>query len=292
ILVIGIASFLTTPTPRWLIQFAAGSLVVLAAGLLDWATWDYPFQSILKNFAINVFGGKAASFGAQPFLWYLLLIANAWVGFVVPMVCFILVGARRSPLLFLIPVVILISHSFIAHKEYRFLYPALPFALILASVGASELYSLATKNLSIRGRRNGFLLMCFGWLITSTVLAGHNGFRGNFVKHVGQIAAFDSIRDDKNICGIGLVGVSWVNTPGYSTLNRNIPIYLSSNIDQANELSESFNAVLYRDDSWHVHLDGYQIKDCKDGICLATRPGTCIERPEQTVNNTLERRGE
>jgi len=292
ILVIGIASMLNSPWPRWLPQLLAAGLVVLASGLLDWMTWDYPFQSVWMNFYVNVVEDRASSFGTSPIFWFLLLYANAWPGFVVPMLACLAFGIRRSPLLFLVPVALVLSHSLIGHKEYRFVYPVLPFLLTLACVGAVEIYAFATRGFSIPARRTGFFALAGAWLLTSFTLAAHDGFRGNFVKTADVMGAFDIAHDYAPACGLGVADYHWAGTPGYTGLRRDIPIYLLPDQLEGARLRQAYNVLVYRETMWPPLSDTYLPLGCSTKGCVAVREGTCTPMPGETVNRSLERRGE
>lgn len=292
IMVIGVASMLRSPWPRWTVQVAAAALIVLASAWLDWQTLGSPLQSIWKNFTVNVINDKASTFGESPVFWYLMLYANAWPGFVVPMLAFILVGTRRAPLLFLAPLALLLSHSLIAHKEYRFLYPTLPFVLTLASVGASELFALCTRHLSVGVRRNWFFALAFGWLITSASLAAHNGFRPNFIKDAGSMRAFEVIRDYPKACGVAYFRKHWAGMPGYAVLQRDIPIYLIDDVSNAHVSPDVYNVIVYREFDFSLVPSGYHQLECQLDICVAVREGSCADIPAETINQTLERFGQ
>lgn len=288
VLVIAVATMRHLSWPKWLLPAAAATAVVLLAGLLDWVTWGAPFYSFWQNFAINVLEGKAASFGTNPFFWYLLHYANAWPGFVAIMLGLLVLGLRRSPLLALVPLVILITHSLVDHKEYRFLYPGLPFVMTLASVGAAELFALSTRKLTVAGRRWAFLALAFAWLITSISLAAQDGFRPNFEHMSGQIRLFAKAGSVPQACGLGISGATWADTPGYVGLARDIPIYFVEQ-EEAAGLSPAFN--LYINRRWNLYHHwlepalpaGFVELDCDGDFCLAMRPGTCTPEPDKTI---------
>ncbi|KGM30316.1 hypothetical protein P409_33780, partial [Inquilinus limosus MP06] len=103
--------------------------VVLCNGLLDWVTLGWPFQSVLKNFWINIVEEKSHSFGVMPLGFYFTEYARVWSWWLAPMAALIVLGARRQPMLVAVPLAVVLSHSLVAHKEYRFVLPALPFLL-------------------------------------------------------------------------------------------------------------------------------------------------------------------
>ena len=286
ILVIALAALHHLKWPRVIWPAATATLVVLLAGLLDWLTWGAPFHSFWQNFSINLLEGKAASFGTQPIFWYLLFYANAWPGFVAVGLALMLLGARRAPLLFVVPLVILVSHSLIGHKEYRFLYPGLPFLMVLASIGSAELFAFAARNLAMPARRWGFAALAFGWLMTSASLGLNDGFRPYFVKRAEQIRLFETAGGVPELCGIGISGMSWWDLPGYSGLYHNVPIYPVAQEEAAGQ-SQGFNLYVYRRDFYPGPPDSYADLQCLGSYCLAQRAGTCTPLVGQSVVERL-----
>lgn len=123
---------------RWRVLAACcvgGAVVALGLGALDWATWGQPFHSFLEYVRYNVTGGGAAArFGASPWYGYLAPFASnlpawAWIG--VPLASVHL--RPRWSLELVSSVLYLVVLSATAHKEDRFLYPAL---ILLAVHGA------------------------------------------------------------------------------------------------------------------------------------------------------------
>ncbi len=110
---------------------AGGLAVALALGALDWATWGAPFHSLRAYLDFNVFSGKAAAqFGAEPFTIYLPYLAMlapwAWLG----------VTKKPSGVFVASGLAYLAAIFFTAHKEVRFIYPAM-IVLSVGAVGAS-----------------------------------------------------------------------------------------------------------------------------------------------------------
>lgn len=289
--IVAIASMIATPWPRWLVQAAAAAAVVVGAGLLDWITWDYPFQSIWLNFIINFVQDKAAAYGTDPVYWYPLLMINSWSGFTVPMLFLIFWGARRAPpLLSVIPVAILISHSLIGHKEYRFIYPMLPFVLLLASIGSAHLLSKTTANWP-GGRRNAaFMLVCAAWIGTSAATAATGGAKKWFTERVENIQAFELARSVDGGCGIALIGVGWWKTPGYSGLHKDIPIYIADDEETAIDLRDAYDIAVHARNGPELPTD-YRPLACYRDTCVSARVGECVPKPEFRINKVLERIG-
>jgi len=143
-----------------------GGLVVLA-GLcaLDWLTWGRPAHSMLAYLQFNVLSsGAAARFGAAPAWFYLPVLARTvpiwvWAGLAVA------IAGQRPP----IPMPLfcglwsVAALSAVAHKEERFIYPALVLAALAAAPGLVQAVQLA-------GPRHRF------WIALSSLATNAVGF--------------------------------------------------------------------------------------------------------------------
>jgi hypothetical protein len=125
---------------RWrLLAFTCLGGLGVAAGLgaLDWATWGTPFHSFLAYVRFNVLSGEAAArFGSASPDFYarpLLDAVPAWAALAVPLG---LASLRRHRALSL-PLACAAVYTGVllatAHKEERFLYPALVLAVLAAA---------------------------------------------------------------------------------------------------------------------------------------------------------------
>lgn len=115
-------------TRRWRafgLAAAGGALVALGLGLLDLVTWGAWFHSLRAYLDYNLLSGQAArAFGAEPWWWYFARFAVA------PWAALGLLlwrrEARARTWMLLVPAVgYLAAITATAHKEARFLYPAL-----------------------------------------------------------------------------------------------------------------------------------------------------------------------
>src|SRR5262249_53100936 len=105
---------------KWRDLLIGGASVMTFFGLLDWLTWSYPFQSFALNFWRNIVQRKASFFGESPPFEYALSLLQTWGWASVPLLGLGFLAFRRYSLLWLSALAILVSHSAIAHKEYRF----------------------------------------------------------------------------------------------------------------------------------------------------------------------------
>jgi GPI mannosyltransferase 3 len=140
----------------------AGLLVALGLGWLDAATWGNWFHSFREYVDFNVLSGKSAQqFGASPWWFYLpflgWLAPWAWPGLVASWK----LPRPRAGILVFPALAYLAAISATAHKEQRFLYPAL---VLLAIAGTIGTLALLEKQLGLLARR-GLLALCFTGLV-------------------------------------------------------------------------------------------------------------------------------
>jgi phosphatidylinositol glycan class B len=115
---------------------AGGLAVAFGLGLLDKLTWGEWFHSFIHYVRFNVLSGQAAAqFGAQPWWQYLprlLLAPFAVVGLALS---FKRGSTARVPLFLAAAVGYVVILSATAHKEDRFLYPALVLLTVAGAPG-------------------------------------------------------------------------------------------------------------------------------------------------------------
>ena len=262
----------------------AGILPPIALfGLVDALTWSYPFQSFIRYFWINIVQGRSATFGVEPWYWYLLSVGRR-LG---PILVLAVVGARRSPFLAVVALVILVSHSLIPHKEDRFIYPLVPIALTLAALGlldAAAWLSRRLPRLQSPGTATAvgvlFMASISVWLGSEFPLWGNNA---------GTLAAMEALSTDPAVCGIGLRGIPYTKSGGYTFLHRDVPIVVVLRDAQLKTLGPALSAVLTE-----IPLKDRQFAPagCRHGACVYRRSGPCrAPGPENEINHYLERKG-
>lgn len=260
-------------------------LPVLAFGLIDALTWSYPFQSFFRNFWLNVAAGRSAHYGTQPWFWYLFVLTSQMF----PLVVLALFGFRRSPLLGWISLIILVSHSMIAHKEIRFIYPVIPLIVILAALGIVEIrndFNNALKNPVLSARVSIGLGLAFCALMSFWLSPRFD----YWAKDSGSLVAFDHLSRDPGACGVALYGVPrlWLNTGGYTHLHKSVPIFMIPNEQLFTKEMPTFNAVVT--DQADISLKGgFNLVSCWNGVCLYQRAGGCQASTESYEINAVLR---
>lgn len=117
---------------KYLILGGLGTVV--AVGALDYLTWGYWWASYYNNVFYNVFQNISSTlFGVTPFYQYLWLLVISTLGLFYGVVATALYHWKRYGFLLALLAIIIVIHSFIGHKEYRFIFTVIPIWLIIAA---------------------------------------------------------------------------------------------------------------------------------------------------------------
>lgn len=288
-------------TTRWPRLLAGAAIPILFQAVLDWITLGAPLQSIWLNLWINVGQARSEFYGTLPFYWYPGRFLIAW-GPVFPFILVAaLLGARRAPLLGWMVIVHVAAHSLIAHKEMRFLYPAMPLLIILAGLGACRILSRFS---ALTAASPAMLAGVFVALTGISIAGATNpGFANNWISNRGGQSGMAWLRDRADLCGLALAhGPKWPGdwTPsgGYFRLHRNVPIYLAPEAAELAALTTHYNYALLAQPLGD-RLHGYERLQCWTGVvgastpanapawCVYHRPGTCVLNQDATINRVL-----
>jgi len=267
---------------------------LLFNGVLDWATLGWPFQSVVKNFWINIVEEKSQSFGVMPLDFYFEEYARIWSWWLAPMAGLVLLGARGQPMLVAVPVAILLSHSLVAHKEYRFVLPALPFVLILAALGTAKAARLLVQGMAANHwtapRWVPLALLCGAWGLASACLSVSDRWQPEWSRVAPGIATAQALHQRETLCGLGLL-TPWWDLPGYTTLHRDIPVFWFG--DDTRRLWRSapaFNYVMARPEQMPPGTS-YRLESCPSEICLYRRPGQCAPPRDVGISGAMAEHG-
>jgi hypothetical protein len=167
---------------RWALMAVGALMPVAVFGIADAVVWGEPFHSYFETVRLNLFQGVASDFGTAPFDWYLRLLAAHWSYATPLLLLLILLRTRSSALWILVALGILLTHSAIPHKEYRFIFPVAACLIVVAAMASADL----SESLRARRRRWApaarlitFLIACT-WVGVSAVLAFAPPFRAEW----------------------------------------------------------------------------------------------------------------
>jgi hypothetical protein len=268
---------------RWLPVLAGAALPIAVFGISDWVTWGSPFHSQLGAFRVNWLEGKASLYGVMPPLWYLSNAMDTWAG-ALPLLGALIVMRRRAEAMWIaVAAAIIVSHSFIPHKEYRFIYPALACLVIVAAMGSADLVE-AIRAGSGKWGRPALLSVCALWMLTSFTLAVAPSYRFWWFKDADLITAESALYRVPGLCGLLLYDYPWYESGGYAFLHRNVPIYRRPVGQPLARAAQAANYAFVNRSSIGEFGDAYQVAYCAGqgsprDFCVIRRPGECVADP-------------
>ncbi|MBW4694621.1 MAG: hypothetical protein KME27_22965 [Lyngbya sp. HA4199-MV5] len=213
---------------RQLAIAAAAFVVTLGlVGYFDYLTWGLWFGSYYQNYLYNQVYGVSSIFGKDPFLYYFSKLTLASAG-IFPL-SIVLAIKKRVPLLALwlsLLASILFTHSFIAHKEYRFVFAAIPLCLLLTAIAYGNLQQFCRRYPHKYGRLPQLLAVllvaytCFS-IFDTTVLTSRNPLLQGYLYLSRQ----------PNVSAVLNLKSEWYETGGYYYLHHHVPIYLPRDVN-------------------------------------------------------------
>ncbi len=246
-------------------------LPVIAFGVVDAFTWSYPFQSYVRYFQMAVFSGRNTHYGVEP--WYIFFVGlwrTMW-----PMLLLAVFAVKRNELLAWVVAITVVTHSMIAHKEFRFIYPVLPILVTLAAMGLVEVVSFVGKRLS---RVPSPRMVTATGLICCVLISAGFARTMHWDKSSGGLIAFDKLSQDPSVCGVGLLVLPWTLSGGYTHLHRDVPILLVNRNAPLVGQMLNFNALVSLGPRDNLPM-GFELEGCWNGVCLYRRPGPCLTSP-------------
>ncbi len=210
----------------WGTFILGGTVVLLASGCLDWITLGAPFQSIWLSVWLNIAKGVSSDYGTLPAAFFFIAPILFW-GFIPCLIVIaqFVVGSRRFPALSAVVIAIFLTQSLIAHKEWRFIFPALPPLITLCGIAALQ------EIRDISQRFNYPTLLAAAaltlWAGVSLVAALSPGYGPKWTLRRELLDAFALAARQPGLCAVNLVNILWIETPGSAALPTGIPIYAS-----------------------------------------------------------------
>ncbi|MBD2693311.1 mannosyltransferase [Anabaena catenula] len=290
---------------KWLPMILGIIAPILIFGTVDAFTWPYPFQSFWLNIWVNLVEGRSKLYGVSPWYEYIIFLLKSWSWFSIPIVILALIGSRRSPILAWLALIIIVSHSLLAHKEYRFIYPALLMVMILAGIGTGELVlNLSRRWVSPRKTVIAILLCLSLWTATSVALLsrfniynpltfstfGTNLENTHLYATTNNLLALQSLSTENTVCGLGLWGVNWALSGGYTYFHRDVPIYQVEKAADFEELKAGFNYII-GNRSIPSQYQNYTLQKCWQETCVYQRTGSCSQIIDRDINSVLKKSG-
>jgi len=279
------AIFACRRTPRsWSALILGGTAVVLAAGALDWITLGAPFRSIWLNIWLNIAKGVSSDYGTMPASYFLVAPILFWgilPALAVAAQC--IIGGRRFPALGAVAIAIFLTQSLIGHKEWRFIFPALPLVVTLCGIAViQEIQDIGRKWNGAPSPKVLAGAALAVWAGLSLAAALGPGFRGHWTLRSELVRAFALAAHQPGLCAVGLVDILAIETPGSAALPSGVPIYATLAADVPHDQA-GYNVAIGPET---VELPGYQRRGCFRGsadlngayqktACVWLRGGGC-----------------
>jgi hypothetical protein len=213
---------------------------LVTAGAVEWRWWGVPFQGQIGYLLMEFTHHSSRFFGRQPLTFYVKQYILMY-GAALPIVAFLIYhGARKAPVLLIAALAVIVPFHFVGHKEYRFVIAGLPILVLLMGLAASDL----TGRIAPASGRGIVSVVIGGWLVAMLAVCFGDTYRPLWTRHGNHVLAFEEVGRQENACGVALVGIRWWQTPGYSGLGRDIPIYEITGENDAARMLTAANYVL------------------------------------------------
>jgi phosphatidylinositol glycan class B len=280
--VVGLYALWRMPSSSRVWLIAGGLAVLVGAALLDAVTLGAPLASIWRYVLYNVGYGVSDLFGVEPWDFYFWAELWIWGLAAVLLVPIVVKGSAAAPMPLAMAVVIVGVHSAIAHKEVRFVYPAIVLLSTLGGVGLAGITRAVSDRLSHRRvtRRtvSGLCAAAATGIWVAVAAFVWFGSSMTALRSLGSdnLAAAAFLHRASGICGIGVVEGDhyfWSTSGGYTYIHRSVPIYRIKAGSAARTYASAVNWLIYKQ---AIPLDvGFTMDRCFGSVCVAQRQGVC-----------------
>lgn len=281
------------------IGFTLGIACDIAANLV---MGQVPLQWIVRNLFANVVQQRSHAFGVEVPQWYLMVLGWEWQYIAAVLLPAIVIGARRFPVLLVTALVVIATHSLIAHKEYRFILLGVCLLVLLASVGSVDLADgFARKCRRNHVGRPTLVALSLLWLAATGVVGATEPFKINWGIGKTPIRALATARKQPGFCGLATYRIRDTPFVSRAYLGSDVPVLL---IDGAGAQADvfaaqtAFNVVIAPAEYMRELPSTYRFKGCmsptkplfEQQYCVLARPRPCSGNAGvYEYNSVLER---
>jgi hypothetical protein len=205
-----------------LVVATSACLVLAALGLLDAWTWGAPFASYYLNFYYNIAAGVSSMFIILPPYWYVTNFIRISLGVYAFATLYGIYDFRRCWPILLVILAVVGSHSLIGHKEYRFVFLAVPLFIVLAAGAISEL----EKNLTAVKPRwvAGVALGCVA------AVSVYGVFKTNVFGRQDRLAAAIELSRRPDVRAVLDLSGVWWSSGGMYYMHWDVPLYFENQV--------------------------------------------------------------
>jgi hypothetical protein len=213
------------PRALAIVVLGAAIVVVLILGALDTLTWGFPFQSVWLNYQRNETQGVSTAMGTEPWPYYFAYWVVAWGPAAIPLLSLSLLGMIRFPVLGALAAAMIV-HSFIPHKELRFIFLAMAAMPMLVGVGLGCLLHSSKSRRPIGASVPAAAAIALAISAYMSVMTYQNATPADaWHRDRSTLVATGAARNVPGVCGLAIRSIWLYRTGGYVYWHQNGPIY-------------------------------------------------------------------
>lgn len=202
----------------------AAVIVIGFAGLLDAWSWGTAFISYYNNLNFNLLLDKEDAFGSSPLFAYFYWLVAGSAGLCLVAAAYGVVQWKRCWPILLLVACVLVPHSLVPHKEYRFIFLAVPLLLVLladAIINGAQRLRLIVGDLAV-------VTVALATLVTVSAL--ECVMHGVFARDDRLLATLALSRRHDVAAVLDLTGF-WSRSGGFYYLHHDVPLYFREQIE-------------------------------------------------------------
>ncbi len=269
-----------------------GLLALTISALVDWNAGQYPFEWMVKNYNRNIVDSVAARYGVSPWFYNLVGIFFFWS---VALLAFWLLARsnqRRQTVFLVVGLTTIVVHSFIAHKEYRFILLGTAALMMWAVPGGGAVVRQLTSRFPAVSRRS----MAAGVMILWALLSAWRLSVYQSVDYASSpivARAMDMARQDPQLCGFAVLGFFFGDIGAHSRLHRPVQLIVNEKHPESVD-PQRFNWAVAKREFAPVLPRDFTKVSCSpaDDVCIYRRAGVCDPSPSPfELNHWLKKEG-
>jgi GPI mannosyltransferase 3 len=213
---------------------------VLLYGLFDLYYFNLPLITIFRNIELSFLSGISTLFGAQPLHYYLLAMAKTSAGLL--LVSLLFYKFKGGSFLWLVFILLLLAHSLISHKEYRFLFAALPIGLVMSSLYLNTWLKTFKPFTRTAPALVALIFLATSFFGFTNKLPGQTDiYQQTIISHDPVATALINLHFQTDVCAIYVPERPWDFLTASYFLNRQVPLY---SLNYPPPTPESYNYLI------------------------------------------------